>query len=150
LRDLVDAVASLPERQREAIVMRELEGRSYEEIAASLGASDGAVRGLLMRARSAIRQRIAAIPGLDPVLQWFAGTGNGAGAARIGALSGGCAIAAKVCTAVVLPVIPAGIGALAISPGHSQARTVAGATAPARSADKGAANNTARTRTARP
>ena len=34
-------------RQRQALVMREFEGRSYDEIAARLGASNGAVRQLL-------------------------------------------------------------------------------------------------------
>ena len=37
LRDVVAAVQALPERQRDAIVLRELEGRSYDEIAAELG-----------------------------------------------------------------------------------------------------------------
>ena len=43
LREVVAAVELLPERQRDAIVLRELEGRSYEEIAAALGVSGGAV-----------------------------------------------------------------------------------------------------------
>ena len=33
LRDVLVAVQALPDRQRDAIVLRELEGRSYEEIA---------------------------------------------------------------------------------------------------------------------
>src|SRR5947209_6547947 len=37
-RAFLNAVRSLPERQRDAIVMRELEGRSYDEIAVRLGA----------------------------------------------------------------------------------------------------------------
>ncbi len=37
LRDVLHAVAALPQRQREAIVQRELEGRSYDEIGARLG-----------------------------------------------------------------------------------------------------------------
>ena len=62
LREVVNAVQALPPRQRDAIVMRELEGRSYAEIAARLGASDGAVRQLLNRAR----RSIAAIAGVPP------------------------------------------------------------------------------------
>ncbi|MDQ6775284.1 MAG: sigma-70 family RNA polymerase sigma factor, partial [Actinomycetota bacterium] len=54
LGELLAAVRSLPDRQRDAIVMRELEGRSYEEIAARLGSSHGAVRQLLHRARSSV------------------------------------------------------------------------------------------------
>ena len=56
LRDVVDAVQALPERQRDAIVLRELEGRSYEEIAGTLGVTDGAVRQLLNRARTTLRR----------------------------------------------------------------------------------------------
>ena len=48
-------VKSLPLRQRDAIVMRELEGLSYEEIGARLGATNGAVRQLLGRARRTMR-----------------------------------------------------------------------------------------------
>ena len=55
LRELVVAVQALPERQRSAILLRELEGRSYEEIATSLGVTDGAVRQLLNRARNTLR-----------------------------------------------------------------------------------------------
>src|SRR4051794_21711647 len=42
LRVVVSAIQELPERQREALVLRELEGRSYESVAAELGVSGGA------------------------------------------------------------------------------------------------------------
>ena len=61
LRELVVAVQALPERQRDAILLRELEGRSYEEIALALGVTDGAVRQLLNRARNSLRATAAAI-----------------------------------------------------------------------------------------
>ena len=44
LSEVLAAARSLPDRQRDAIVMRELEGRSYDEIAERLGSSQGAVR----------------------------------------------------------------------------------------------------------
>ena len=44
LRTVVDPVKQLPDRQRAAILLRELEGRSYEENAAELGVGTGAVR----------------------------------------------------------------------------------------------------------
>ena len=56
LRTVVAAVSALPKRQRDALVLRELEGRSYDEIARELGISDGAVRQLLNRARTTLRQ----------------------------------------------------------------------------------------------
>jgi RNA polymerase sigma factor (sigma-70 family) len=55
LERTVAAVNDLPERQRHALVMREFEGRSYDEIALALGANDGAVRQLLNRARVTLR-----------------------------------------------------------------------------------------------
>jgi RNA polymerase sigma factor (sigma-70 family) len=55
LQQTVAAMNALPERQRDALVMREFEGRSYTEIAVALGAGDGAVRQLLNRARVTLR-----------------------------------------------------------------------------------------------
>jgi RNA polymerase sigma factor (sigma-70 family) len=52
---VVAGLGSLPERQRRALVLRELEGRSYEEIADSLGVSGASVRQLLNRARHTMR-----------------------------------------------------------------------------------------------
>ena len=51
LRELLRALGRLPLNQRTAITMRELEGRSYPEIAESLGVTVPAVEALLVRAR---------------------------------------------------------------------------------------------------
>jgi RNA polymerase sigma factor (sigma-70 family) len=59
LRRLIGAMRALPEGQRRALVARELEGRSYQEISAELGASEGGVRQLIFRARSALRTEVA-------------------------------------------------------------------------------------------
>jgi RNA polymerase sigma factor (sigma-70 family) len=61
LQETVAAMNALPARQRDALVMRELEGRSYDEIAATLGANDGAVRQLLNRARVTLRSAASAV-----------------------------------------------------------------------------------------
>ena len=50
-----------PSASESAILLRELEGRSYEEIAAALGVTDGAVRQLLNRARNSLRAAAAAV-----------------------------------------------------------------------------------------
>jgi RNA polymerase sigma factor (sigma-70 family) len=55
LRAIVAGVTRLPPRQREALVLHELEGRSYDEIAARLQVTRGAVRQLLSRARATLR-----------------------------------------------------------------------------------------------
>ncbi len=51
LRRLVRDLGRLPEQQRSALLMRELGGMSYTEVAAALGTSVGAVKSLLVRAR---------------------------------------------------------------------------------------------------
>src|SRR4051794_30404425 len=61
LREALDAVAALPPTQRDAILLRELEGRSHEEIALALGVSAGAARQQIFRARAALRAAAAAI-----------------------------------------------------------------------------------------
>jgi RNA polymerase sigma factor (sigma-70 family) len=58
---VVSTMGSLPERQRRALVLREFEGRSYEEIADALGVSGAGVRQLLNRARNAMRAAASAL-----------------------------------------------------------------------------------------
>ncbi len=53
-----DAIDELPEELRVAIVLRELEGLSYEEIAAAMDCPIGTVRSRIFRARDAIEKRI--------------------------------------------------------------------------------------------
>jgi RNA polymerase sigma-70 factor (ECF subfamily) len=52
------AIESLPEDLRMAIVLRELEGLSYEEIAATMECPVGTVRSRIFRAREAIDARL--------------------------------------------------------------------------------------------
>ncbi len=70
-REALAGLAALPALQREVMVETALEGRSHEEVARALGLSDGSVRGLIYRARAALRAAAAAlIPG--PLLSWAA------------------------------------------------------------------------------
>ena len=52
------AIDALPEDLRTAIVLRELEGLSYEEIADAMGCPVGTVRSRIFRAREAIDKRL--------------------------------------------------------------------------------------------
>lgn len=52
------AIEALPEDLRTAIVLRELEGLSYEEIASAMGCPVGTVRSRIFRAREAIDRRL--------------------------------------------------------------------------------------------
>jgi RNA polymerase sigma factor (sigma-70 family) len=58
LEELVRALQRIPETQREALVMRELEGRSYREIALVLGLSTSALETLLFRARRSLADEL--------------------------------------------------------------------------------------------
>ncbi len=54
LRRVVDDIRRLPERQRMALVMRELDGRSHRETARALGTTVPATKSLLVRARAGL------------------------------------------------------------------------------------------------
>jgi RNA polymerase sigma factor (sigma-70 family) len=111
LRKLVVAVQALPERQRDAILLRELEGRSYGEIAAALGVTDGAVRQLLNRARHSLRSAAAALVPMPLVTRVAAGESTEPVTTRVGELMGmgGSALAMKLCaTALVTGAVAGG------------------------------------------
>ncbi|HED18723.1 MAG TPA: RNA polymerase sigma factor RpoE [Gammaproteobacteria bacterium] len=58
-----DAIDELPEELRVAIVLRELEGLSYEEIAVAMECPIGTVRSRIFRARDAIEKRMLPLLG---------------------------------------------------------------------------------------
>ena len=58
IQDVQRALGHLAFNQRSALVMRELEGRSYVEIAQALEVSTSAVETLLFRARRALREQL--------------------------------------------------------------------------------------------
>ena len=59
LQQAVDAaIAKLPETQRMAVILRRYEELSYEEIAEALDQSVSAVKSLLFRARTELRERL--------------------------------------------------------------------------------------------
>ncbi len=55
------AIAALPEDLRTAIVLRELEGMSYEEIAQTMDCPVGTVRSRIFRARDAIGKKVGSL-----------------------------------------------------------------------------------------
>jgi RNA polymerase sigma factor (sigma-70 family) len=101
---LVVAMCALPDAQRQALVKRELEGVGHGEIAAQLGTTATAVRGLIFRARTQVRNAMGALVPL-PLLRTLLSQGTAIGAAGGGASAavlggagakGGAAIAAAV------------------------------------------------------
>ena len=79
MRDALGHVAALPQQQRDAILLTAIEGRSHDEAADAMGLTDGAVRGLLYRARTSLRRAAAAF-GPQGLLGWLGRGGGGEGA----------------------------------------------------------------------
>jgi RNA polymerase sigma-70 factor (ECF subfamily) len=64
------AIEGLPEELRTAIVLREIEGMSYEDIAQSMGCPIGTVRSRIFRAREAVAARLRPLLGNDADRRW--------------------------------------------------------------------------------
>jgi RNA polymerase sigma-70 factor (ECF subfamily) len=110
LGELTQALGTIPARQRKALLLREFQGYSYEEIAAELDVSVAAVETLLFRARRAVAHQLeqtgatqsrgrSAVAVVFEVFQWlFKG---GAAPLKL------AAVAATVATTASLAVVPA-------------------------------------------
>jgi RNA polymerase sigma factor (sigma-70 family) len=118
------AIRELPQSQRSALLLREVRGLTYEEVAAELGASRPSVRSLLMRARQTVCARLeqgaAAIGGMS----WLNGLARLCGDASNPSLATATKTAAVGLSAVVLA------GGLAVTPNlarrPAQARVASG------------------------
>ncbi len=64
------AMEALPEELRTAVVLREIEGLSYEEIAHVMDCPIGTVRSRIFRAREAIAQRLKPLLDTGPDQRW--------------------------------------------------------------------------------
>ena len=102
------------------MILRELEGRSYEEISAALGVTDGAVRQLLNRARNTLRGAATAITPQQLLVRLAERASTDAPTlgriAEICTGAGGAATLAKVAAAVL--VTGAVAGGVAVAPLH--------------------------------
>jgi RNA polymerase sigma factor (sigma-70 family) len=129
----IGAIASLPEGQRRALVLRELEGRSHAEIARRLGLTQGAVRQLIHRARNGVRTAISAVTPYGLLARL--GGEHAADPRLAEAVAGGAggAIAGK---AVATVLVAGGLaGGLALAPMDSGRQAGAGDGKPQRGED---------------
>ncbi|HET7555178.1 MAG TPA: RNA polymerase sigma factor [Gaiellaceae bacterium] len=113
LDEVLTALAQLSFNQRAALVMRELEGRSYQEIAEILGVSVAAVEALLFRARRRLQVGRTALGALTtvPLPGSLAGLfGGGGGAVAAGGAALGTDLVLKAAAVVVVGAAVAGAG----------------------------------------
>ena len=115
LDEVLNALAKLPFNQRAAIVMREVEDRSYVEIAEVLGVTVPAVEALLFRARGnlrAARKTLAGALGIAPVpasLGSFV-SGGSSGLIAAGGAALGSELVLKAAAIVATGVLAGGLG----------------------------------------
>ena len=90
VREALAEVAALPQMQRQAIFLTAVDGQSHDEVASVLGISEGALRGLLYRARATLRSAAAALTP-PPLLEWASGSTRAAAptAERLAELTAG-------------------------------------------------------------
>jgi RNA polymerase sigma factor (sigma-70 family) len=110
VRELTRALGRLPRNQRAAITMRELEGRSYPDIADSLDVTVPAVEALIARARRTLRLQAAALRGLTVVqlprsLRRLFENGDAAAGGVFGA-----GVAAKAAVVLMAGAVAGGLG----------------------------------------
>ncbi|MGB3836646.1 RNA polymerase sigma factor RpoE [Castellaniella sp.] len=65
-----EAIEALPDDLRTAIVLREIEGMSYEDIASTMQCPIGTVRSRIFRAREAIASRLRPVMDQDTERRW--------------------------------------------------------------------------------
>jgi RNA polymerase sigma factor (sigma-70 family) len=102
LRATLDGIGALPDRQRAALLAVAVADRPHADVARELGLSDGALRQLLLRARTALRAAATAITPY-PMVTWLAG-GQDVSAARVAEVAagaGGAGVAIKAGAAVL-------------------------------------------------
>lgn len=125
VRATLGELAGLPRLQREAILMSAVEGRSYREVAGTLGISEGAVRGLLYRARTALRGAVAALTP-QPFLSYSCSGRGGPSTACLAELcacgAGGMTATLTRGAAVALTAAAAVVAGVAVVPHHARPR----------------------------
>ncbi len=123
LRELVADIGNLPESQRAVLILRELEGRSVEDIALALDLSHTNVYQLLHRARKRLRDGVGALIPLFLLRALFSDRASAfaAGSQRMAevASTGGTSAAVKTCVAVCgVAAVSVGIGVGVSDRGH--------------------------------
>jgi RNA polymerase sigma factor (sigma-70 family) len=89
VREALAGLAALPEAQREVLLLTAVQGHSHEQVAAAMGLSDGAVRGLVYRARATLRSAATALMPPQAVLWAARAAETGASHPELARIAGG-------------------------------------------------------------
>ncbi len=79
VREALAGLAALPETQREVLLRTALQGERHEQVALAMGLSEGAVRGLVYRARATLRTAVSALTP-PPLVLWASRAAEAGGA----------------------------------------------------------------------
>ncbi len=129
VREALAGLAALPEAQREVLLRTAVHGHSHGEVASALGLTDGAVRGLIYRARATLRTAVTAVT--PPQLaMWAARAAEGASShPQIGELVAGGGSAGMLGILLKGGAVVVGAGVLATGATLVQRSTDLGSTA---------------------
>lgn len=121
VRELYDAITELPDPQREAVVLREICGLSYDEMSERSGLPVSSVKSVLFRARQSLRSRLSSVRAVasagsialavrDSLFQALTGYGSGEAAGTVVKLVS-LPVAAKLAAATASVAIVGTLGA---------------------------------------
>jgi len=113
VREALAGLAALPEAQREVLLRTAIQGHSHEQVAAALGLSDGAVRGLIHRARATLRAAATAFTPPQVVLWAARAAESGSAHPQLAEIAGGAGSAGLLGMLLKGAAVVASIGVLA-------------------------------------
>jgi RNA polymerase sigma-70 factor, ECF subfamily len=128
--ELTRVLGAIPERQRRALLLREFQGMSYEEIAGELGVSVAAVETLLFRARRSVADQLeqagmprsrGAVASIVAAFRWF--FDGSAVPVKLATVAAAVATTATLAVAPAFRSDPAGPVHVIPSDGTAQTRT---------------------------
>ena len=134
---LEEALASLPEQQRRAFLLREWQGLSYREVADELGVSQSAVETLIFRARRSLAAALAPPEPTRPRLMHGFDVGSllaGLKSAMANGLNGGLATGAAIAASTTVIAAPPVGGVLEAKPAAGPLVVAAAKSLPAKPA----------------
>jgi RNA polymerase sigma factor (sigma-70 family) len=117
VREALAGLAALPEAQREVLLRTAIQGHTHEQVAAALGLSDGAVRGLIYRARATLRAAATAFTPPQIVIWAARAAESGSAHPQLAEIAGGAGSAGLLGVLLKGGPVVASIGVLTTGTG---------------------------------